>query len=210
MLAVNTAFEQILDAYAMKLAGRSEGMCQIHPGGNPSEWSMQGVVEHLVLTYRGTIASLDKYMQRGSPTGRKADWKQLAARLVVVDLQWFPRGNPAPEFVLPGRNGMAPMSGDELCAVLGEALHLLDGQLVRCEQVFGTRAVAPHFRLGPLSAKQWRKFHMVHGRHHLAQLDRITSRLQTSAMESSSEKGEIPADHLRSSEDGEDAGHTKE
>jgi hypothetical protein len=27
--------------------------------------------------------------------------------------------------------------------------------------------------LGPLSMQQWRKFHLIHGRHHLKQIARI-------------------------------------
>jgi Protein of unknown function (DUF1569) len=181
VLAVDASFQKMSDAYAAKLAGMSREMCQMHPQGDASVWSLQDVVEHLVLTYRGSVAPMEKYLQRGLPTVRKADWKQLAARTVVVGLGRFPRGTPAPEFVCPGRSRFAAMEGVELGVLLNEELNRLDSQLLACERAFGARSFAPHFRLGPLSAKQWRKFHLVHGWHHLAQLERIKRKVKSPA-----------------------------
>jgi hypothetical protein len=179
VLAVNAAFQQMSEAYVTKLAGRSGEACQMHPQSDAAAWSMQDVVEHLVLTYRASVTHLEKYLQRGSPTTRRADWKQFAARVIVVDLGRFPHGKPAPEAVRPGLCGIAAMDGKELGILFGEELRVLDEELVRCEKLFGARAFAPHFRFGPLSAKQWRKFHLVHGRHHLAQMERIDAHVRS-------------------------------
>jgi Protein of unknown function (DUF1569) len=176
--AVHPAFQEMSDAFATKLAGKSGERCQIHPFGTGA-WSTQEVIEHLVLTYRGTVAQTEKYRQRGSPSERKAKWNQTAARILVVGLGRFPLGVPAPEFARPGQGGMPAMCGDALAALLQEELSRLDSQLVRCAQVFGKQAFAPHFRLGPLSAQQWRKFHLVHGWHHLAQVKRIEAQIRS-------------------------------
>ena len=180
MSAVHPAFHEMSNAFAAKLAGKSSERCQMHPSESGA-WSTQEVIEHLVLTYRGTLAQTGKYLQRGSPSERKAKWNQTAARILVVGLGRFPPGVPAPEFVRPGRGGMPAMYGDALAALLQEELSRLDLHLVRCAQVFGKRAFAPHFRLGPLSAQQWRKFHLVHGWHHLAQVNRIQAQIRSRA-----------------------------
>lgn len=171
--------QKLAEAFAGKLAGMSAERCQTHPGGEMAAWSIQDVVEHLVLTYRGTVAQTEKYRQRGTPSGKKAYLRQTVARITVVRFGHFPNRIPAPDFVLPGRAGLEPMNGDALALLFHEELSRMDAQLERCQQVFGARAFAGHFRLGPLSAQQWRKFHVVHGRHHLAQLNRIDAQIST-------------------------------
>jgi hypothetical protein len=175
---VTAAFQRMSDAFRAKLAGRDSKLCQLHPHGDAAAWSMQEVVEHLLLTYRGTVAQVEKYRKRGLSTQKKADWKQTAARIVVVGLGHFPRGTPSPEFVFPGRSNLAPMDGDTLAALFNEELVRLDSELLRCQEEFGDRPFAPHFRLGPLSPRQWRRFHLVHGGHHLKQLARIEKQLE--------------------------------
>jgi hypothetical protein len=138
---------------------------------------MQDVIEHLLLTYRGTVAHAEKYRIRGLSTQKKADWKQTAARIVVVGLGHFPRGMRSPEFVFPGRSDMAGTDGDALAVLLNEELTRLDLELLRCQEEFGDHPFAPHFRLGPMSPAQWRRFHLVHGLHHLKQLARIETQL---------------------------------
>lgn len=181
MSAVHPASQKLSEDFAAKLSGMSNELCQMHPRGESGAWSVQDVVEHLVLTYRGTVVQTEKYRQRGSPSEKRADFRQTVARVVVVSLGHFPGGNAAPEFVLPGRSGLEPMSGEALALLFHDELSRMDEQLDGCQQVFGSRPFAGHFRLGPLSAQQWRKFHLVHGRHHLAQVDRIEAQISTPA-----------------------------
>jgi hypothetical protein len=49
----------------------------------------------------------------------------------------------------------------------------IDGLLGECAEKFGSQPMASHFIFGPLSTEQWREFHTVHARHHLAQMSRI-------------------------------------
>ena len=47
----------------------------------------------------------------------------------------------------------------------------MDEAIAQCEQRYGSRAmVLDHPVLGPLTARQWRKFHLAHGRHHVKQI----------------------------------------
>lgn len=210
---MNPAFQRLSDAYRAKLFGLSSPRCQLRPVGDAAAWSTQDVVEHLLLTYRGSVAQVEKYLHRGSPTTRKAGWKQIAARTLVIHLRYFPRGQMAPEFVIPGRRGLPEMNGNQLASLLEEDLNRLDTELVRCEQAFGSHAFASHFRFGPLSARQWRRFHVVHGKLHLAQLTEIEKQIawatHSQPARALSEEAEIPADGLRSQEDGIDRRHAE-
>jgi hypothetical protein len=53
----------------------------------------------------------------------------------------------------------------------------MDGIMARCESEFGShRKVLDHPILGPFSIAQWRKFHLVHGRHHVKQLQYLRAK----------------------------------
>lgn len=56
----------------------------------------------------------------------------------------------------------------------------LDDVMSRCAGKFGGRTkLLDHPVLGPLSVSQWRKFHLVHGLHHVKQLHRLREMLAT-------------------------------
>ena len=59
----------------------------------------------------------------------------------------------------------------EVAAQLDGHLDDLDRCLSEGERVFGaTRAVLDHPVIGPFSVDDWRRFHWVHTRHHLKQI----------------------------------------
>jgi len=54
---------------------------------------------------------------------------------------------------------------------LGAKLAAMDTIIAQCEARFGRQLkLLDHPILGPLTATQWRKLHLVHGRHHQKQL----------------------------------------
>jgi hypothetical protein len=54
------------------------------------------------------------------------------------------------------------------------AIRSLDRKIAAAEKMFGPHCRAiNHMVLGPLSAMQWRRFHLVHGRHHIKQIQAI-------------------------------------
>ena len=57
---------------------------------------------------------------------------------------------------------------------IGTKIAEMDAILCTCESKFGSHTkVLDHAILGPLTINQWRKFHLVHGRHHLKQIQRL-------------------------------------
>jgi len=184
---MHAMLEDLHQRYRKSLAGRDRDTCQLRPtrflrsksdaGSKP--WTTQEVIEHLLLTYRSTGALLDRYLERNSPSRQHATAKHRVLQFLVVRCGGFPRGANAPEFTQPGKSGLAPMSGEELAALLRSELEAMDAKLEKCRQAFGVNALAPHFAFGPLTADQWRRFHFVHGRHHLKQLARIRKQTRT-------------------------------
>jgi hypothetical protein len=128
-------------------------------------WNATQILEHLLLTYKGTNRGLEKCVQQGSPLGTSVTFKHRAATLLVVGFGYLPGGRTAPERATP--QGM-PL--EEVRQAIGPELQRLASNLEDCERRFGARTkILDHPFLGPLTAREWRKFHLVHGRHHLRQ-----------------------------------------
>ncbi len=80
----------------------------------------------------------------------------------------MPDGRKAPEAVCPGH--AAPLSGEELTHLATEKLLRMDANLDRAESLFGSTRAITHAILGPMCARDWRRFHCVHGDHHIQQI----------------------------------------
>jgi hypothetical protein len=144
-----------------------EGLSSEQLGWHPAEkWCAAEVLEHLYLTYTGTIKGLTKVLESGKPLATRASMKQRMRALVVVGFQHMPEGRQAPANTRP-RGLPGVMVRSEVAAKIVE----MDAIIARCEARFGrSRRLLDHPILGPLTATQWRKFHFVHGRHHVKQL----------------------------------------
>jgi hypothetical protein len=60
------------------------------------------------------------------------------------------------------------MAADTVVAEIGPLIAAMDQLITQCEARLGPQTkVLDHPVLGPLTAQQWRKFHWVHGRHHV-------------------------------------------
>lgn len=154
--------QQTLDAIESAVAGMEPPQMKSHPEG---KWCTAEVLEHLLITYSSTARGLEKVLQAGSPAGARPSVKQRVFQFVVLDVGHFPVGRKAPAFTVP--KGVAPEM------VLGDVrkeLAAMDKAISECEQRFGGAKIADHPVLGPLTAVEWRKFHLIHARHHMKQV----------------------------------------
>jgi Protein of unknown function (DUF1569) len=170
---MHPVLQQVFDAYGPALADRSAEWCQHHPGQDERLWSAQELIEHLVLTCRSTTRELEKRLERGHPTRAHSTPLQWFLQLVVLSLGRMPRGVPAPIFARPEQLHWSAMSGSTLLEMLHQEMDRMDARISECRQRFGIQRVASHFLLGPLRPEQWRRFHVIHIRHHSGQLKRI-------------------------------------
>jgi hypothetical protein len=92
--------------------------------------------------------------------------------LAVCECGFLPKRRKAPPAVLPSQTDAEPLSGDELIARLTATLAAMDRMLYRIESQAEGAPVLTHFLLGPLNVRQWRRFHRVHARHHIKQIER--------------------------------------
>src|SRR4051812_21331673 len=145
--------------------GMSPEALRRHPEG---KWCAAEVVEHLLITYTGTTAALRRVLAKGGSQASKPTLKNRIAQFAVVNLEYFPTGRAAPVMTTP--KGPEPA---KVVPAVAQALRDMDTAITECEKNYGHVKIADHPVLGPLTAKQWRKFHWVHARHHMKQVARL-------------------------------------
>jgi Protein of unknown function (DUF1569) len=130
------------------------------------KWSAIQIAEHLLLTYKHTGRGLAKCLQQGAPLASRPTLHNRFASLLVLKLGYLPNGRKSPERAIP-----QGMLADEVLAGIGEELRKMDSILTECERQFGGRKnIIDHPFIGPLTVDGWRKFHWIHGQHHLRQM----------------------------------------
>ena len=130
------------------------------------KWNSAQILEHLLLTYRGTTKGLLQALQAGQPLGTAPTSRERVAAFLVTQLGYLPSGRTAPAQATP-RGIPAPDS----LGPFDDALVAMDASLKDAEKRFGAKVrLLDHPLIGPLTAKQWRRFHLMHAMHHLKQV----------------------------------------
>ncbi len=139
-----------------------------HP---PGKWSAAGILEHLAITFEGTRRNFQKCLDTDTRRATRPTLRQRMMVIRLIELGWFPKGVQAPERTRP--TGLA---GDVVLEAIHRNLPAMDAVMAECERHFGKGApIADHPILGALSVRQWRRFHWVHTRHHVRQIDGLKS-----------------------------------
>lgn len=137
-----------------------------HPQG---KWCAGEILEHLNLTYKATAKGLERCLAAGKPGAIGDRRKNRFSRFLVTRLGYFPSGRKSPDRALP--------RGTPLPEVVGEIfgnLARMDEIISQCETQFDLHTpIADHPVLGPLTATEWRGFHVAHGKHHARQIVRL-------------------------------------
>lgn len=162
---MDTGLRTLQEEIATALGGISADQLSWHREG---KWSAGEVLEHLYLTYTGTIKGFERLMQAGKISVTKANWKQRAGNFLVLRFSYMPPGRKAPAMARP-----KGLPREKVLAEIVPKISEMDEMIRLCEERFGNGKLLDHAILGPLTATEWRKFHLVHGRHHLKQIRRL-------------------------------------
>src|SRR5579859_6156925 len=156
---MDSRLDNLKQSLESAVQGMSSEQWSWHPLG---KWCAAEVLEHLYLTYTGTIKGLERVMTSGKPLASRASMTQRLQIFVVVGLGHMAAGRKAPAMVQPKGLPLEKVRNE-----LGAKIAAMDAILAQCEARFGRRVpLLDHPILGPLTAPQWRKLHLVHGRHH--------------------------------------------
>ena len=158
--------EKLQKEIATAIAGMSAEQLSTHP---PGKWCAAEVLEHLYLTYTGTLKGFERVAEGGTTLATKQSWGQRRRTWVVVGFGYLPAGRESPAVARP-----RGIPAEKVLAEIGLKIAEMDRMIAHCEKTHGTRSkLLDHPVLGPLTGKQWRKFHLVHGRHHVKQIWRL-------------------------------------
>lgn len=163
--SVNQTLERLKGEIASSIDDITEGELRFH---SPGKWCIAEVLEHLYLTYTGTLKGFERMTAAGHPLATAPTLKQRLQAFIVVGLGYMPSGRDAPRVARP--RGLA---AEMVLADIGRKVGEMDAMIARCEKEFGEGKLLDHPFLGPLSGHGWRKFHFVHGRHHLKQIRQL-------------------------------------
>jgi hypothetical protein len=141
------------------------------------KWCTAEILEHLALAFGSTAKVMQRCLECGQSTTTRPKLRDRFVSGVVTGLGYIPEGRKAPNHVVP-----KGIQAQEAQRLVFENLKLMDQAMQRCEQQFGEKIkIADHPILGPLSLTGWRKFHLVHTRHHMKQIARLRSETNASA-----------------------------
>jgi len=163
---MNFYLDRLQEALTSATRGMTWEDLERHPEG---KWSAAQVLEHLYLTYTGTVKGFTRCLETGRPLVTPPTLRHRITTLVVVGLRHLPGGREAPKNTRP-----QGMSAEAVLREVPRQIAAMDEIIARTEQRFGKgKKVLDHPILGPLTTDQWRKFHWVHGRHHAKQIVRL-------------------------------------
>lgn len=156
--------DRLRDEIEETTMGLRESDWLLAPAGR---WNSAETIEHLGRTYGTTAKMLELALGVGGPPRvRSANISELWKRVMVVTLGFFPEGLSAPAMVQP--------KGDSGPVALERAFNNLirmDAAIAAAEDRWGiSQPIAMHMVLGPMNVAQWRRFHYVHGHHHMVQI----------------------------------------
>jgi hypothetical protein len=162
---VDPHLKTLQEELASATAGLTADQLRWHP---PGKWCAAEVLEHLYLSYTGTAKGFSRVLEAQKPIVTPITWKQRRNLLIVLGFGYLPTGREAPAPVRP--RGLPP---EKVTAEIAGKISEMDEMIASCEKKLGKGRLMDHLILGPLTGKQWRKFHLVHGRHHIKQLRKL-------------------------------------
>jgi hypothetical protein len=132
-------------------------------------WSAAQILEHLYLSYTATSKGFDRVLAAGKPSAGAPSLQQRVGALLVLGMGYLPSGRKSPPSAEP-----RGLPAEQVIAEIGSQVAQMDEKIAGCEAKLGPKTrLLDHPVLGPLTGQQWRKFHWVHGMHHIRQLKRI-------------------------------------
>jgi Protein of unknown function (DUF1569) len=163
---MDSPLDKLKQSLESAVAGMSSEQLSWHL---PGKWCAAEVLEHLYLTYTGTIKGFERVITSGKPLATRASMRHRVLTFVVVGLGHMSAGRKAPAMVQP-----RGLPAEQVRNEIGAKLVAMDAIIAQCEARFGRQVkLLDHPILGPLTATQWRKLHLVHGRHHQKHLLRL-------------------------------------
>jgi len=170
---MNSHLARASELIEQAIVGMSERDLAWHPEG---KWSSAEILEHLARAFHGSAKALERVVAE-NPATRPITLKDRVSVAVVTGIGYFPPGRKSPAQVEP--KGWPPADAVQR---IRESLAQVDAAITACEEKYGSsHRLSNHPVLGPLNAREWRRFHFVHTRHHMRQIQKHREQIKMSS-----------------------------
>jgi len=142
---------------------------QVPPLPGQGRWSAQQIMEHLILSYELTSASVSRQLKTGRVPKSRRSILEFVLRVQTLGLGYMPSGVPAIRMVRTAE--YTPECGKAIVERFLAAGEAMDAQLVLARKKFGIQACGEHPLFGAMRVDEWRRYHAVHAGHHRKQLE---------------------------------------
>ena len=162
---MDSHLQKAMEEIRLATEGMSKEELTWHPEG---KWSSAQILEHLSLTFSGTVKGMQRVLASNGMGARKRSLKHRLFAFIVADVGYFPSGRKSPEMAVPS-------SGDPDTAIENILRNLaeMDAVLSEVEHKKGPNARVTHPVIGPLKIAQLRRFHLLHTKHHMKQIVKL-------------------------------------
>ena len=140
MTDVDRRLKKLQKEIASAIAGLSAEQLSWHP---PGKWCAGEMLEHLYLTYTGTVQGFSRVAEAGKSEATKSTWKHRGRKCVVLAFSYLPPGREAPPVARP-RGVPVEKVLAEIAPQIGER----DEIISRCEQKLRRGELLDHPILG--------------------------------------------------------------
>ena len=163
--------QRVADAIEQAVSGMSFDQLAWGPQG---KWSTANILEHLSITYGGTARAMKKVAEKRASIATRPTAYQRLATFVVTGIGYLPGGRKAPRGTEP--SGLS--AEDVLTAIRANLAEMDAAMMAAAQHVSSKQAIADHPVLGPLTLRQWRRFHVAHTNHHMKQIAGLREQLK--------------------------------
>src|SRR5271168_3211347 len=118
---MNSILHQLQREIESSLHGLDVAQTQLQPHSRPNKWSIQQIIEHLLLTYSSTETAINARLVKRAPTKAQSTLGQRLVQYAVTRCGYFPTGRDAPPIVTP-KPTAHPLSGEDLAQAAAEHL----------------------------------------------------------------------------------------
>ena len=160
-----TSFTDLPNIVLGPLTDRPDADWYKAPAGH---WCSAQIVEHLALGLQWSAAGFEDRRARDPMVRRPLKLRERIARVLVLDLGFFPPFMQAPEKSVPPEQIERHVAEEHFRKGFARVQDI--GKLLlpaRARDLF-----VKHPRLGDLTLPEWMEFHLRHARHHAKQIRR--------------------------------------
>ena len=127
---MDSRLEKLKESLESSVEGMSSEQLSWHL---PGKWCASEVLEHLYLSYTGTIQGFERVIRKGKPLGSPVSMAHRVRTWVVVGLGHMPSGREAPAVARP-----RGLPVDKVRNEMGETIALMDAIIAQCEGALRT------------------------------------------------------------------------